>query len=89
MVRLYTNEWTGNLSVLLFVAFFWVNWTVKHEHTTEVHGGMLSWENLKFRSSKTAANAPKTPIILILSVSAVHMAKIGSARTRSRQVPPY
>ena len=30
---------------------------------------MLSWENLKFRSSKTAENAPKTRILLILSLS--------------------
>ena len=30
---------------------------------------MLSRENLKFRSPKTAGNAPKTRIILILSLS--------------------
>ena len=46
---------------------------------------MLPRDNLKFRSSKTAGNVPKTPILLILSLSAVYMAKIGSARTRSCQ----
>ena len=30
---------------------------------------MLPRENLKFRSSKTAGNAPKTRILLILSLS--------------------
>ena len=50
---------------------------------------MLPWENWKFRSSKTAGNVPKTPILLILSLSAVYTAEIGSARTRSRQVLPY
>ena len=30
---------------------------------------MLPRENLKFRSSKTARNAPKTRILLILSLS--------------------
>ena len=50
---------------------------------------MLPRDNLKFRSSKTAGNVPKTPILLILSLSAVYMAKIGSARTRSCQVLPY
>ena len=32
-------------------------------------GGMLPWENLVFRSSKTAGNAPKSCILLILSLS--------------------
>ena len=32
-------------------------------------GGMFFRENLKFRSSKTAGNAPKTRILLILSLS--------------------
>ena len=32
-------------------------------------GGMFLRENLKFRSSKTAGNAPKTRILLILSLS--------------------
>ena len=41
---------------------------MKHEHTRE-SGGMLSRENLKFRSPKTAGNAPKTRILLILSLS--------------------
>jgi len=50
---------------------------------------MLPRENVKFRSSKTPGNTPKTPILLILSLAAVHMAKIGSARMRSRQVLPY
>ena len=64
---------------------------------------MLPWENLKFRSSKTAGNAPETRILLILSFSmGMHpysgsknriargdAAKIGSARTRSRRVLPY
>ena len=31
-------------------------------------GGMLPRENLKFRSSKTAGNMPKTRILLILSL---------------------
>ena len=42
---------------------------VEHEHTREVQGDMLPWENLKFRSSKTAGNAPETRILLILSFS--------------------
>ena len=41
---------------------------MKHEHTRG-SGGMLPRENLKFRSSKTAGNAPKTRILLILSLS--------------------
>ena len=41
---------------------------MKHEHTRG-SGGMLPQENLKFRSSKTAGNAPKTRILLILSLS--------------------
>ena len=41
---------------------------MKHEHTRGT-GGMLPRENLKFRSSKTARNAPKTRILLILSLS--------------------
>ena len=75
---------------------------MKHEHTRG-SGGMLPRENLKFRSSKTARNAPKTRILLIPSLSigiphilvaqivlhAVHAAKISSARTRSRGVLPY
>ena len=58
---------------------------------------MLPLENLKFRSSKTAGNAPKSCILLILSLSmGMHpycgiknrialgaAAKIGSAHTRS------
>ena len=50
---------------------------------------MLPWENSKFRSSKIAGNGPKTLILLILSLSVVHTAKIGSARTKSRQILPY
>ena len=38
IVRLYTNEWTGNLSVILFAALLWMNWTVNHEHTRGVRG---------------------------------------------------
>ena len=38
IVRLYMNEWTGNLSVILFAALLWMNWTVKHEHTRGVRG---------------------------------------------------
>ena len=34
-----------------------------------VRGGMLPQENLIFRSSKTAGNAPKSRILLILSLS--------------------
>ena len=34
----------------------------------ERSGGVLPWENLKFRSSKTAGNAPKSCILLILSL---------------------
>ena len=34
-----------------------------------VRGHALTRENLKFRSSKTAGNAPKTRILLILSFS--------------------
>ena len=41
---------------------------VKHEHTRG-SGGMLPQENLIFRSSKTAGNAPKSRILLILSLS--------------------
>ena len=41
---------------------------VKHEHTRG-SGGMLPHENLIFRSSKTAGNAPKSRILLILSLS--------------------
>ena len=41
---------------------------VKHEHTRGVWG-LLPWENLKFRSPKTAGNAPKSCILLILSLS--------------------
>ena len=64
---------------------------------------MFPQENLKFRSSKTARNAPKSLILLMLSLSMgmhlysgikivlheVHAVKIGSARTRSRRVLPY
>ena len=71
---------------------------VKHEHTRGFPA-----EHLKLRSSKTAGNAPKTHILLILSLSlgiplilvqqivlhVVHTAKIGSARTRSCRVLPY
>ena len=32
-------------------------------------GGTLPWENLKFRSSKTDGNVPKTRILLILILS--------------------
>ena len=41
---------------------------VKHEHTRGC-GGMFPQENLKFRSSKTAGNAPKSRILLILILS--------------------
>ena len=41
---------------------------MKHEHTRG-SGGMLRRENLKFRSPKTAGNAPKIRILLILSLS--------------------
>ena len=41
---------------------------VKYEHTRGVREH-ASPENLKFRSSKTAGNAPKTRILLILSLS--------------------
>ena len=65
---------------------------------------MLPRENLKFRSSKTAGNAPKSRILIILSLPVgmhlysgikkivlhvVHAAKIGSACARSRRVLPY
>lgn len=72
-----------------------------YEHTRGVRGHAPP-RNLKFRSSKTAGNAPKTRILLILSLSmgmhpavlwykqialhGVHAAKIGSARARSRRV---
>ena len=70
-----------------------------------VPGACSRWaqENLKFRSSKTAGNAPKYRILLILSHSvgmhlyygikivlhAVHGAKIGSAHMGSHRVLPY
>ena len=41
---------------------------VKYEHTRGVQEH-ASLENLKFRSSKTAGNAPKTRVLLILSPS--------------------
>ena len=41
---------------------------VKYEHTRGVREHACP-ENLKFRSSKTAGNAPKTRILLILSFS--------------------
>ena len=41
---------------------------VKYEHTRGVREH-ASPENLKFRSSKTAGNAPKSCILLILSLS--------------------
>ena len=58
---------------------------------------MLLRENLKFRSSKTAGNVPKTRILLILSLSmgihpysginkSYYTVKMGSARARSRLV---
>ena len=75
---------------------------LKHEHTRGVCGHTPAGK-LKFRSPKTAGNAPKSFILLILSLSmgmhrysgiknvllTVHVAKIGSAYTRSHQVLPY
>lgn len=58
-MRLYTNEWTCNLSVISFVALLLNELTVKLEHTRG-SGGMLPRENLKFRSSKTDGKGPKT-----------------------------
>ena len=46
---------------------------VKHEHTGGGGGravrGHAPSENLKFRSSNTAGNEPKTRVLLILSLS--------------------
>ena len=68
-------------------------------------GAFSRWaqENLKFRSSKTAGNAPKSRILLILRhyvgmhlyygikivLHVVHGAKIGSAHMGSHRVLPY
>ena len=67
-MRLYTNEWTCNLSVISFVALLLNELTVKLEHTRG-SGGMLPRENLKFRSSKTDGKGTKTRTFLILSLS--------------------
>ena len=69
MVRLSTNEWTGNLSVILFVAFLLSELNGKALTLSGRSGGMLPRENLKFRSSKTAGNGPKSRILLIVSLS--------------------
>ena len=60
MVKLYTNEWTGNLSVILFVAFLLSELNGKAStYWGEGIQGHAPAENLKFRSAKTAGNAPK------------------------------
>ena len=56
---------------------------MKHEHTRG-SGGMLPRENLKFKSSKTARNAPKTRILLILSFSIGILPYSGSANRIAR-----
>ena len=66
MVRIYMNEGTGNLTVILFVALLFGG---TERWSMNTRWGMLPRKNLKFMSIKTAGNSPKTRILLIFSLS--------------------
>ena len=64
LIRMVTGMVTGNLSVIFFVALLLSELNgVQSMNILGRSRGILPWENLKFRSSKTAGNAPETPIL--------------------------